>query len=116
MENSEERLSLREYMLRGYKGDLNDLFISPEAVYYAEEWDADVFVKRYFNKELSGVRKKDVRAVFKILVRKAELEVKEYTDSEESYIYNDNLLINGGVKKLNLKYNENFEIDNSDEF
>ena len=44
------------------------------------------------------------------------LEVKEYTDSEESYINNDSLLIKGGVRKLNLKYNDNFEIDTSDEF
>ncbi|MBR3116860.1 MAG: hypothetical protein IKF36_03185 [Bacilli bacterium] len=116
MENNEEKLSLREYMLKGYKGDLEVLFENPEAVYYAEEWDANVFVKKYLNKELSAVRKKDVRAVFKYIVRKAELEVKEYTDSEESYINNDSLLIKGGVRKLNLKYNDNFEIDTSDEF
>ena len=116
MKDTEKELTLREYMLIGYNGDLENLFQSDEAVVLAERWDAKVFVRQFFGKGLNEVRKKDVRLIFKEYVKKLSLELQDYSESDESFIDGNNQAISGGTRKLKLRFNDNFEIDYSDEF
>lgn len=111
-----EGMSLREFMLIGYNGKMEHLFSSDAAALLAERWDAEIFVRQFFNKGLNEVRKKDVRLVFIHYARKAALDLEDYSELDSSFVDGNTRVIDGGYKKLNLKFNDNFEIDYSDEF
>lgn len=106
-------MTLREYFLEGYEGNAYLLFDTDEQAFAAEDWDAEVFVETIFDKAINEVPKSVVYNAFK-QVHKAYS--KGYDISSEPKVINGNSLqIRGGSMKLNLRYNENFDLPNFEE-
>lgn len=107
-----DEITLREYLLNGYEGDESNLFFTDEEMIEAESWDANVFVKRVFDKDLGMVRKSEVYRAFRQMVKQDTFLYD--LDPNASNVEGNNLLLENGSKKLNLVYNENFELVNFD--
>lgn len=110
-----KKMTLRDYLLLGYRGDEHDLFKTDSAAFYAESWDADQFARLIFHKDIKDINRKKIKKVFEILC--ANLDAEPNTYYEDDFIdYDDtNLYYENGSKKRRLIYNENYEIISPEE-
>ena len=106
-------MTLREYFLENFDEDPSLIFDSDQKVLFAEDWDADKFSKAVLHTELENVPKCVVLKAFNKMFKSYE---KGYEITEKVDIVRGNSIpLPGGLKRLNLVYNENFELPNVEE-